>query len=294
MKSGNARSGKTGGSSGPAPASRDILEALRARHPSSEWLFVDEVALPGALSERRLDAMAMAYWPSRAHVRHVFEIKVSRADLKLELGNPEKRLFGLGAAEHFWFAVPEGLMRADELPPECGLMEFIGGAMKIVRAAPSRNVAPASPELMLAMSRRAFSAGRREASARAGIPGWHIMAELLEASIGRRRDFSNGRRIGLAEVLAQKLRGSGFADEGRCVEQMLRSGRRYDAIFDKCLIEAASERMKLSLPVPEACPECGGVPKRDEEALADFFCPSCGWKDSAVLGRKKNGMGSRK
>lgn len=287
MKSGCGREGKTRGSSGAAPASGDILEALRLRHPSSEWLFVDEVSLPGALSERRLDAIAMAYWPSREFVRHVFEIKVSRADLRLELGNPQKRRFGLEAGEHFWFAVPQGLVRDGELPDECGLIEYVNGAMRVAKPAPLRSVPPASPELLLAMSRRAFGAGRREAEARVGIPGWDIIAELLDAAIGRRRDLNNGRRTGLAQALVQKLRASGFGDEGRRVEQMLRDGRRYDAIFDRCLIEAASERLKLSLPVPEICPECGGAPKRDDEALADFFCPACGWKDSAVMARRK-------
>lgn len=287
MKNGYGRESGWRGSTGLGPASRDILEALRARHPSSEWLFVDEVALPGGLSERRLDAIAMAYWPSRKFVRHVFEIKVSRADLKLELSNPEKRAFGLESGEQFWFVVPEGLMRGDELPEECGLIEYVVGAIKIARPAPVRDVAPASPELMLAMSRRAFGAGKREAAMRVGIPGWEVMAELLEAAIGRRRDLNNWRRIGLAEILAQKLRASGFGEEGRRIEQMLREGKKYDARFDKCLVEAATERMKLSLPVPETCPECGGAPERDEEALADFFCPSCGWKHSAVMTRKK-------
>lgn len=65
-----------------------ILEALAARHPSGEWLFVSEVALPGGLSRRRIDAAAMAYWPSRKYVRHIYEIKVSRQDFRRELKAP--------------------------------------------------------------------------------------------------------------------------------------------------------------------------------------------------------------
>lgn len=259
-----------------------ILEALAARHPSGEWLFVLEVALPGGLSRRRIDAAAMAYWPSRKYVRHIYEIKVSRQDFQRELKAPEKRQFALASGEHFWFAVPEGLVKKAELPPEAGLLEWDGKCLHVAVPAPQRMVEPASPEFMLALSRRAVHSGRRDVASRSGIPGWGAIRTALRIAVGKQRHAQDVYRHNAGFGIVQALRGAGFADEARDVEQMMREGDKYEAFWQKAVTVAALEELKRQHPVPASCPDCGGAPERSEQSVFDFLCPACGWTDSAI------------
>ena len=89
--------------------SKTILESLRNIHPESEWLFAGEVGLLGFQNQQRIDAFAVALWPSKKAIRHSYEIKVSRQDFLNEIKNPQKRQFALDNSEQFWFAIADGI-----------------------------------------------------------------------------------------------------------------------------------------------------------------------------------------
>lgn len=118
---------------------KNILKALRRRHPESEWAFFEELragtgyrktwASTGPLDnnpEQRFDAWAINLYPSKNFLRIAYEIKVSRSDFLREIKHPEKRAQALQLSNQFYFVAPPGLIKASELPPEAGLIEVKG------------------------------------------------------------------------------------------------------------------------------------------------------------------------
>ena len=103
----------------------EVLAALSAAHPSDRFAFFDELrASPGHNdSARRFDAWAFSYYPSDRNRVICYEIKVSRGDFQHELNNPLKRRDGLRLCNQFYFVTPVGLVKPEEIPPECGLIE---------------------------------------------------------------------------------------------------------------------------------------------------------------------------
>jgi hypothetical protein len=109
-----------------AIAARDVVEALRARHPvdRGEWLFFTELRTgtgygPGA--EQRIDAYALGCWGSQERI--AYEVKVNRSDWLRELKQPRKRALARRFSTSFFFAAPKGLIRAEEVPIDTGLVE---------------------------------------------------------------------------------------------------------------------------------------------------------------------------
>lgn len=106
----------------------------------------------GKNNEQRLDAWSMELTDKM--VRRAFEVKVSRADLLTELKNPRKRARALLVSNEFYFVTPPGLMTADELPLECGLLEVKDGAIRCVEPAPWRDTPAPTWKFVAAIVRR--------------------------------------------------------------------------------------------------------------------------------------------
>ena len=115
----------------------DIIEALRKRHPFPTWIFAQElrlgtgwggITIPGHYRRinyaQAVDVFVMHTWPSRKFLRISYEVKASRSDFLKELENPDKRLGGLFISNEFYFAAPEGMIKEEEIPEECGLIEI--------------------------------------------------------------------------------------------------------------------------------------------------------------------------
>ena len=118
-----------------APALLDILERL-AHASRTEWLFLRELRVGTGSrnsSSQRLDAFALNCLPHLGMKRVCYEVKVSRPDYFHELKHPLKRRIGLRYSNEFYFATPPGLLKPDEIPVECGLME-IGQASRTDRS----------------------------------------------------------------------------------------------------------------------------------------------------------------
>lgn len=107
-----------------AMTAADVKAALRRRHPA----IVELGAGPWTTLEEwmGIDLLAIAAWskppPARCnHARIGYEVKVSRSDYRRELLKPHKRVLQVGFCHEFYFAVPEGLLHADEIefePPD--------------------------------------------------------------------------------------------------------------------------------------------------------------------------------
>ncbi|MBC7927778.1 MAG: hypothetical protein H7039_19200 [Bryobacteraceae bacterium] len=108
---------------------------------ASEWVFLRELRVGTGLrntSQQRLDAFALNCYPHLMMKRLCYEVKVSRADFLCELKHPLKRRLGLRYSNEFFFVTPEGLLRPEEIPIECGLLEVQGGFPTVRIPAPWR------------------------------------------------------------------------------------------------------------------------------------------------------------
>jgi hypothetical protein len=127
---------------------REVLEALGALHPAQEWLSYRECW--------RIDLFAMRAWRSGiGHRRVAYEVKVSRADFRSEIARPEKRALALDLAHTLYFACPDGLIEAAEVPEECGLVWVSAERLRptIVKRAPLREPRPFTDREIIYLAR---------------------------------------------------------------------------------------------------------------------------------------------
>ena len=94
------------------PTAEDIKAALRRRHPGDthgsmpgQWTCIEEWL--------GIDLLALNAWAKACVVG--YEVKVSRSDLRRELLKPHKRVTAVEHTTEFYFAVPHGLLTAEEV-----------------------------------------------------------------------------------------------------------------------------------------------------------------------------------
>lgn len=98
----------------PVMDARAVKDALYSRH------FASAAQMPGAWTVieewRNIDLLAFSAWQSKGRYARVgYEVKVSRSDLRNELLRPHKRAANVEWCNEFYFAVPKGLLRPDEI-----------------------------------------------------------------------------------------------------------------------------------------------------------------------------------
>jgi hypothetical protein len=136
----------------------DVVRCLNAHYQERGWLAFAELRVGtgyGKDAETRLDYWAMEPLPSKRFRRVAFEIKVGRSDFLAELRQPLKRRRALLLSNEFYFITPPGLVKASELPPECGLAEVRGEWVHFLHAAPWRDTVPPTWQFLAAVIRRA-------------------------------------------------------------------------------------------------------------------------------------------
>lgn len=142
-----------------AVSSADIRLGLRSSFPAPGWNVFYEVGNDtGSKARRHADAVAIGIWPSTGHMVHGFEIKVSRADWANEMKDPTKSWAVMQFCNRWSLVTPPGLVKADELPDNWGLMTFDGATMRTVKPAPKLTPEPLTPGFVAAMVRRAGDA----------------------------------------------------------------------------------------------------------------------------------------
>lgn len=103
----------------------DILVYLRNRYKwdgwKKEYVAFEELRMGPAGDGQRIDFWVMNCWGN--HGKKAFEIKISRGDFLKEIKKPTKRRCALSVSNQYYFIVPKGLLKVEEIPPECGLIE---------------------------------------------------------------------------------------------------------------------------------------------------------------------------
>lgn len=93
----------------------EVKDALRGRHPGDDgyggpgaWTCIEEF--------NNIDLLAFSAWGSQGgYARIGYEVKVSRSDMRQELLKPSKRSRNVEWCNEFYFAVPKGLLKPEEL-----------------------------------------------------------------------------------------------------------------------------------------------------------------------------------
>lgn len=111
-------------------SAKEIHDALKKRYCPPQWVYAKEFSMLTGWEYmtglgRFVDGVAFNLWPSgkNGHVIIAFEIKVSRSDFRNELKDPKKREAAVKLADEFYFVTPKGMLRPEEIPHECGLIE---------------------------------------------------------------------------------------------------------------------------------------------------------------------------
>ena len=134
-----------------------ILELLKWRHEPPQWSIFEELAVKTGYSSQRIDFFAMNVWPSKKFWRVAYEVKVSRADFKNEMEDPNKRKASEALANECFFVTPAGLVKIDEIPEGWGLIENGKGGLRVKKNAKQRNESGGLPMFFIASLARRLS-----------------------------------------------------------------------------------------------------------------------------------------
>lgn len=132
----------------------EILDALVAQ--VGDAIFATELAF--CQGARRCDFWTISPNSSAGFKARAYEIKVSRADFRRDTAvkQREARLF----SDQFFYVVPAGLLKSDELPDWAGLIEYADGKLKTVVNAPYRDKDAPTWELVVSLIRNSGQVNR--------------------------------------------------------------------------------------------------------------------------------------
>ena len=179
-------------------AGRLVWRGLSLRVPLSEFeenspaaLNISaQAAIENIADDDRLDTSPVRWAvanPDVFSVRHtsveaylepiVHEIKVSRADLLGDLRRPHKRAAYLQMGGACWYVLGldargRPIAAADEVPADCGVMQFDGERLQMLRRAPQRAIERLSFATWMALARATPLVGDEDVAQQAlGAPG---------------------------------------------------------------------------------------------------------------------------
>lgn len=214
---------------------KQITEALRQFHTPDHWCFMDELRVSNGFVKdnmSRIDFWAIHYLPSRKNLVRSFEIKVSRGDYFHELAVPNKRRPALRLSNQYFFVTPVGLVKPEEVPLDCGLIEVTDTyQLKIVVPAPYReHQHPPTWAFIASLCRRFdkeyFKEWKRKQKERDAEKQYEYVArKLLREHIDKWKNHNIGSRevpLQIAKALESLL-----ID----VEESIETGRLFDEDF---------------------------------------------------------------
>ena len=103
----------------------EVRKALLKKYGDHEhYAVAEEVGLTTGFSHRRLDVIVLDCWNSSSFRVDGFEIKVTTADLRRELQDPEKHHAFFEVIDYYTLAVPKGVVEPleDIIPKQWGIL----------------------------------------------------------------------------------------------------------------------------------------------------------------------------
>jgi hypothetical protein len=196
---------------------RHIREAISNPYldSSNSWVVLDEFPLDCYVKKKRgsprIDVMVVSCRRGRRIERIAYEIKINRRDFALELRNPRKRERAYAICDYFYFAVPEGLIKKAQVPPECGLIEVSPDSLdpKVLKVPSWLKPTRVSSAFMADVLRRTLQVGRRLGAETCAFEGFDLTCEAAymlmsddDVPFGCRRTLV----LEIADVLARMQR----------------------------------------------------------------------------------------
>lgn len=143
------------------PSVDEIIAKIREYYhrDTREWICIKELRIGTGYTggaNRAIDLWAINTYKSKAHKAIAYEIKRSRSDFLRDVKKADKKHRGAKAySDEFFYVAPEGMIKAEELPPWAGLIEIKpnGWLIKEVEPLPSDKLRP-SWNLMCSILRR--------------------------------------------------------------------------------------------------------------------------------------------
>jgi hypothetical protein len=131
-----------------------IIEALVAQ--AKDAIFATELSFCGG--SRRCDFWTISANSSAGFKSRAYEVKVSRADFKRDtsIKQREARLF----SDQFFYVVPAGLLKPEEVPDWAGLIEYHDGKLRTIVHAPYRDKDAPTWELVVSLIRNSGQINR--------------------------------------------------------------------------------------------------------------------------------------
>lgn len=109
---------------------KDILSLLRQKYlDSREWVVASEVQRTTGASDRRYDFVALNCYASNNYKVEVVEIKVSKADLRRELEEPEKHNVLFDDIDYYSLAAPDKVIDLSITPKRWGVYAVVDGQL---------------------------------------------------------------------------------------------------------------------------------------------------------------------
>ena len=189
----------------------EILLLLRKRYADQfRYACASEVPSRTGFGDRRFDFVVVNCWQSDGFRVDVFEIKVSKADLKHELENPDKHNWAFDDIDRYWLACPEEIVDIDIIPKKWGVIVVRNNGLVVKRKPiPLHDDKDHSRTL-----NRAWAISLMRAVSRASIEKSEQERQIKEA---RNKGYDDGYREGLAK-------GAGFKpDEYIWMEKFCRA-----------------------------------------------------------------------
>ena len=112
----------------------EVLSLLMKRYSNElRYACASEVPSRTGFGDRRFDFVVINCWKSDGFRVDVFEIKVSKADLRHELENPEKHNWAFDDIDRYWLACPEEIVDIDIVPKMWGIIVVRNGELVVKR-----------------------------------------------------------------------------------------------------------------------------------------------------------------
>lgn len=210
-------------------SAKDILQILHKAHLQPEWVFFSELRCGSGYSkaaQKRIDAWALNCYPSKDHIKVAYEIKVYRSDFLNEMKDPKKRKQGLNLSNQFYFVAPEGVIKLDEVPVECGYLEVTTNhKLKIRKEAPLRTCKDPSWLFVSSLARRTV---KHEGVSFSDLTD-SVVKRLMDALYMGDKKIVNGAEHLLYDFIQKEyFRRANAAENKRTKEQ-----KRYNAFVNR-------------------------------------------------------------
>ncbi len=160
-----------------------VVDRLVAnRYEPPEWFTLREVP-PDKGHLRHLDLVAWNTFASRGLTVEGVEVKVSRADWLRELKDAAKAEETFAMVERFFVAAPPDVVKAEELPPDWGLLEIRGERVFKIRIPKQRERSTYSKSEVVGILRRVQSQWHRPELVR------DLKKQVVDAEGAARKSF---------------------------------------------------------------------------------------------------------